>query len=54
MSTRQAKSIHKIRRQRVRAGLCHDCGGKSAGYRCERCNANRREYMRLLMRRRKW
>ena len=57
MSTRQAASIRRIRSQRRKKGLCFGCGRPSNTYRCEECNAKKREaereYMRELMRARR-
>ncbi len=54
MSTRQAASIRRIRSQRRARGLCFGCGRPSNTYRCEECNARKREaereYMREYMR----
>lgn len=54
MSSRQARYQARIRKARVKAGLCRDCGGKveigynagkpgqpGSGYRCEACNIKR-------------
>lgn len=57
MPTRQAASIRRIRSQRRSKGLCFGCGRPSNTYRCEECNAKKREsereYMRELMRARR-
>jgi hypothetical protein len=53
MSTRQAKSIARIRADRRAKKLCFDCGIPSPHFRCEDCNAKRRDSMRELMQQRR-
>lgn len=43
MSTRQAQHNARKRAARVAAGRCRDCGAETDGYRCDSCNAIRRE-----------
>lgn len=53
MATRQSKFNQHIRPQRRMFGECRDCGVRSRTYRCENCNASRRESAKMLMRKRR-
>ena len=41
--TRQAAWNAKARADRTSSGRCRDCGAETDGYRCDECNARRRE-----------
>lgn len=49
MTTRQAKSIARIRRARTKSGRCRDCGSQTTSYRCAVCATARRAAHRIYM-----